>query len=101
MQLTNPKKMLQGQHLRTRLWRIDEEALDEFEGQYLVDFGGVVTVSFEVSLNYCLKPVRFEIWPRKTAWVQEHVANIAGEDVPVPDPKMVELVPSEKNMLEA
>src|SRR2546428_11631311 len=75
--------------------------MQEFEGQDLVDLGGVVPVSLEVSLNHSLEPARFEIRPGKSAWVQKHFTNVPGEGVPVPDPEMVELVPPEEQALEA
>src|SRR5438876_7599409 len=75
--------------------------MQEFQGQHLVDLGGVVPVSLEVSCNHGLKSARFEIRPGKSASVQKHLTNIRREDVPVPDPEMVELVPSEEKAFEA
>ena len=75
--------------------------MQEFQGQHLVDLGGVVPVSLEVSRNYGLEPPRFEIRPRQSASVQKHLTNIWSEGVPVPDPEVVELMPSEEQALEA
>src|SRR2546426_2043438 len=75
--------------------------MQEFQGQHRVDFGGVVPVSLEVALHYGLEPIPFEVRPGKASWVQQHFTNIPREGVAVPDPKMVELVPSEEKAFEA
>src|SRR5438132_12838526 len=65
-----------------------------------MDLGGVVPVSLEVTLYHGLEPGPFEIRPGKSARVQEHFPNVPGEDIPVPDPEMVELVPPEEETFE-
>ena len=55
---------------------IEEESMQELQGQHGVDLGGVVPVSLEVSRNDGLKTARFEIRPGKSARVEEHFPNV-------------------------
>ena len=75
--------------------------MHQFQRQYLVDLGGVVPVSLEVAPCHGLEPLPFEVRSGKGSRVEQHLANVCGEGVPVPDPEMAELVPPEKQSLEA
>ena len=82
-------------------FRINENPMKEFEGQHLVNLEGVVSVSFEVSLNNSLESMRLEIGPGKAARIEEHISNIARKRIPIPDAKVVELVPAEEQVFKA
>src|SRR5207245_2171024 len=84
-----------------RSFRVQKKSVQEFQGQHLVDLVGVVPVSLEVASHHGLELVSVEIRSGKSARVQEHFPNVAGERIPVPDPKMIELVPPEEEAFEA
>jgi hypothetical protein len=83
-----------------RTLRVDEKAMQQLQREYPVDFVGIVPISFEVTLYHGFKRISFEVRPGKSARVKEHFLNVFGEPVPVPDPKMVILVPAEEKALE-
>ena len=70
--------------------------MNKFQGQQLMDLGGVVPVTLEVTPNHLLQPFSFNIWPAKTARVEQHFPNISRECISVPDPEMEDLVSSEE-----
>ena len=74
--------------------------MQKFQGQHLVDLGGVIAAAPEMSRHDGFKTAPFEIRPRKSARIQKHFPNISGESVPIPDPEMVELLPSEEQAFE-
>lgn len=74
--------------------------MNNFQGQYLMDFGSVVSIALQVAPNHFLQPLSLNIWPAKTARVQEHFPNISSECISVPDPEMEDLVSSEEEMFE-
>ena len=65
-----------------------------------MDLKGVISVPFEVPLNNRLYPLGLKIGPGKAAWIEEHFSNIAGKDIPVPDAKVMELVPAQEQPFE-
>ena len=75
--------------------------MQELQRQHLVDLRGVVPVSFEMSSHHRFKPVRFEVRPGERPRVEQHLLNILGEGIPVPDAEMVELVPAKEEPFEA
>lgn len=72
---------------------IDEKAVEEFQGQNLVDLSGVVSITLKVAQYNGLEPFSLNIWPAKTARIQQHFSHVASERFPIPDPKMEDLVP--------
>ena len=80
---------------------VQEKAVKEFQRQHLVDLGGVVPVSIEMAPHHGFEPIPFEIWPGKCPWVEQHLANVLGQDVPVPHTIMGELVPAQEEPFEA
>ena len=70
--------------------------MQELQGQYLVDLGGVVPISLDVAPQDGLEPFGLEVWPRKGSGIKEHFPNVSGKSVPVPDSEMRELVPPKK-----
>ena len=46
-------------------WSCPEKAMDELEGQHLVDLVGVIPVTLQVALNYFLQSLSFNIWPAR------------------------------------
>ena len=82
-------------------WIVQEEAVNDFQGQQFVDLGRVVPISFEMALYHGLDPFSFDIRPGKTARVEQHFPNVSSEGIPVPDPEMEDLVPSEEETFEA
>src|SRR5437867_12327828 len=74
--------------------------MQKFQGQHLVDLGGVIAAAPEMSRHDGFKTAPFEIRPRKSARIQKHFPNISGESVAILDPEMVELLPSEEQAFE-
>src|SRR6267143_3500516 len=66
-----------------------------------MDRGGVVSVSLEVAPHHGLDSVPFEVRPGKRPRVEQHLPNVLGEGIPVPDPEMEQLVPAEEEAFEA
>src|SRR6266404_3162700 len=74
--------------------------MQKFQGQHLMDLGGVIAATPEMSRHDGFKTAPFEIRPRKSTRIQKHFPDIFGESVPVPDPEMVERLPSEEQAFE-
>ncbi len=68
--------------------------MQEFQREHFVDLEGVVPVALEVSPHHGLKSVPFEVRPRKRPRVEQHLSNVLGEGIAIPNSKMVELVPA-------
>ena len=66
--------------------------MNKFHGKYLVELGGIVLISFEMTPNHSLEPLSFDKGSGKSAWVEQHVLNVPSEHVPVPHAEMEELV---------
>src|SRR5207253_5920073 len=79
---------------------INKEAVEEFEGQDLVNCGGVVPFSAEVTVHDRLESRARQIRSGKRQAVEENLANVGGERVTVPNTKVVELVPAQKKPFE-
>src|SRR5437879_2531943 len=79
---------------------IEEHSMRKFQSQQLVDLSGVVTISVYVPFYDSFESACLEIRPGKTARIEQHVPDVAGERVPVPDAEMVELVPPEEQSFE-
>src|SRR5436309_13307753 len=84
-----------------RQWRIEEQPMQQLQGQYLVDCRGVVAVSFQVAPYNSLEGCALEIWPRKGARIEQHFTNVRRQGIAVPDAEMAELVPAEEDAFEA
>lgn len=52
--------------------------MQKFQGQYLVNFGGVVSISLEMTMNHSLEAFSFNIRPGKGARVEQHLLNVFG-----------------------
>ena len=48
--------------------------------------------------SFDLRPI--QVRSGKSARVEQHFPNVLGEGIPVPDPKMIELVPAEEKPFE-
>ena len=72
--------------------------MQKFQGKELVNVGGVIPVSFEVPLDCCLDAFAVEVGTRKRPTVEQHVPNIPGECISVPNSEVVELVPAKKKL---
>jgi len=73
--------------------------VNEFQREDLMDFRGVVPISFKVAAHDALDSIPFEVWTGKCSWIEQHFLKVFGEDIPVPDPEMVELMPTKEKSL--
>jgi hypothetical protein len=80
---------------------IQEEAVNQFQGEHLVEFGGVVSIPFEMTSYYSHQPFSFDIGPGKSARVEQRFLKISGEGIPVPDAEMEWLVCAQKELFGA
>ena len=74
--------------------------MHEFQSQDLVNRGGVVPVSFEMAAHNFFDPAPLQVRPGKGSLVQKHLLHVPREGIPVPDPKVAELMHAEKKPLE-
>ena len=74
--------------------------MHKLQREYFVDGRGVVLVSFEMTMHQGFKPVTAQVGPGKAPGIQQHLPNVVGKGIAVPDPKMVELVPPEEQPFE-
>ena len=74
--------------------------MQEFQGKHGMNFGGVIPVSLEMTPNHGFNSVLIEVRPRKCPRVEQHFLNVPGEGIPIPNTKMVELVPPKKKAFE-
>lgn len=79
---------------------VEEEAVNQFQGQHLVEFGGVVSIPLDMPPYHSLKAFAFDIGPGKGARVEQHFLNIPGEGIPVPNAEMEGLVSSQEDVFE-
>src|ERR1700730_14158817 len=82
-------------------FRIKKETMYEFQAQQLMDLGGVVPISFEVPCHHCLYHFLLHVRPRQRCLVEQHLPDVPRQCVAVPRAIMGELVPAEKEPLEA
>ena len=61
-----------------------------------MNVGGVIPVSFEVPQDSSFDAFAVEVGTRKRPRVEQHVPNIPGECISVPNSEVVELVPAKK-----
>jgi hypothetical protein len=72
--------------------------MQQFQGKELVNVRGVVAISFEVPQYSGLDALAFEVRTRKRARVEQHVPDVSGECISVPDAEVIELVPAKKKL---
>jgi len=73
--------------------------MQEFQCQELVNFGRVIVVSSEMSTHDSFNPPFLKIGPGKRQRVEQHLTNILGEGIAVPDTKMKHLVSAKEEAL--
>src|SRR5580698_3242726 len=74
--------------------------MQEFQGQQLMDLGGIVFPLIQVASHHVFYTFPLKIRPGEGSRVEQHLPNVFGKRVPVPDPEMVELVPAKKQAFE-
>lgn len=83
--------------LRAACFRIvQEQAVQDFERQDLVDFRGVIALPGKVPPDCRFHPFSLNIRPGQAARVKQHLPNIIRQVIPVPDPKVKDLMPAEE-----
>ena len=70
--------------------------MEDFKGQKLVDFHSVVPITFEMTAHDGFQVPAFDIWPEKASRVEQHLLNIPGKGITIPNPEMENLVPSKE-----
>jgi hypothetical protein len=70
--------------------------MQQFQGKELVNVRGVVAISFEVPQDSSFDAFAVEVGTRKRPRVEQHVPNIPGQCVSVPNAEVIELVPAKK-----
>jgi len=75
--------------------------MQQFQGKELVNVGGVISVPFEVSQDRSFEAFAVEVGAGKSARVEQHVPNIPGERISIPNSEVVELVPAKKKPFRA
>src|ERR1700674_2900683 len=74
--------------------------MDQFQGQHLGDFNGVVPISLEMVSHDGFEGCELEVRSRKSPRVEQYFPNVSGENISVPDAEMCELVPAKKEPVE-
>src|SRR5438876_3119716 len=74
--------------------------MHELECQHLMNLARVVSITLEVTPDDRLESGAIEVRSAARSRVEKHLPNVTGQRVPVPNPEMAELVPSEKPPLE-
>src|SRR5262245_25160784 len=74
--------------------------MHQLKGQDLVDLSRVVSIPAEMPTHYGLKSGARNVRPREVLRVEQHLPNICGKGVTVPDSKMKWLMPPEEDTLE-
>src|SRR4029077_12720789 len=64
---------------------VQEKAMQQFQGKELVNVRGVVAISFEVPQDSSFDAFAVEVGTRKRPRVEQHVPNIPGQCVSVPN----------------
>src|SRR5947207_12556217 len=61
---------------------------------------GVVPISFDMVLYHRFKVILLPVGAGEGTRIEQHFAKVPGKEVPVPDTKMVVLVPAKKKALQ-
>ena len=77
---------------------VQEETVKEFQGKCLVKFGGVVSIPLEMTPNHSPETFLFDIRPGKGARVEQHLLDVSGQGIPVPNPEMEGFVSSQEDV---
>lgn len=80
---------------------VQEETVNQFQGQHFVEFGRVVTIPFNVAAHYSLEAFAFDIGSGERALVEQHLLKIPGQGIPVPDAEMEGLVSAQEQVFGA
>jgi len=76
---------------------LQKETVYKLKGKNLVDLCCIVSITLEVAPNHFLQPFSFNIWPTQTPRVQQFISKISRECIAIPDPKMEDLMPPQKD----
>lgn len=57
---------------------VQEEAVNDFEGQYLVKFGCVISIPLNMTPYNRLEPFSCDVGPGKTTRIEQHFLNVSG-----------------------
>ena len=74
--------------------------MQQFQRQQQVNFGGVVLVPLKVTVHHGFDRFPFEERPGKGFRVKQHLPNVRGEHIPIPNAVMSKLVPTQKEAFE-
>ncbi len=74
--------------------------MNQFERKHFMDRAGVVAIPLQMAGHDVFYPVAFEIRPALCLGIEQHLTDVIGEGVPVPDAKMIELVSAKKQSLQ-
>ena len=74
--------------------------MQQLQGQHGVNLGRIVAATLQVTVDHRLEAFSFDVRPGQRARIQEHVANVSGQDIAVPDAEVMELVPAEEEPFE-
>ena len=59
--------------------------MQQLQGQHGVNLGRIVAATLQVTVDHRLEAFSFDVRPGQRARIQEHVANVSGQDIAVPD----------------
>src|SRR5208337_181023 len=79
---------------------IQEKPVQELQGKKPVNLGCVVAVTLEMAADNGLDALPLQIRTRQRARIKQHFLDIAGQNVAVPNPVMVQLMSTEKETLQ-
>jgi hypothetical protein len=80
--------------------RVDEKPVQQFQRKRPVNLIGVVPISFEMVLDHAFETILLPVRAGESERIKQHFANVAGQEVPVPDAEMVVLVPAKEQALQ-
>ena len=74
--------------------------MNQLHRQKFVNRRSMILAASQVAIDDGLNAVPLKVGPRKRPGIEQHLADVFGKSVPVPDPEMNEFVAPEKEALE-
>src|SRR5450432_3336540 len=92
-------KFLSATPCQAHLLRVDKKPLLQFQRQQTMDLGRVVGLALDVLLHHGFQDRWLDIRTGECPRIKQHLLNVWGESVAIPNPVMAELVPAQKKTL--
>ena len=74
--------------------------MNQFQGQQFMNRAGVIAVPFEMAAHNLFHAFAFQVRTGQCSRIEQHLANVIRQRIPIPNSKVVKLVSTEKKALQ-